>query len=124
MSALLRFRCPSCLHVLTVDPRLAGTAAPCPLCAAVIIAPAPVAHGIPFATLLGTHPSPFVPADPAAADPKTKSATSSNKVVLADGFISQSHRDKKDSVATLRMILFAALTLGACIVTALLLTGD
>lgn len=118
----LSFRCPSCLQVLLVDPRLAGTAAPCPLCAAPIVAPQPVVNGIPFATLLGAQPSPFTPSDPSASVSQTKTTSSPNKVVLADGCISQSHSDKKDSAATLKMLIFVILTLGACLITALFLT--
>lgn len=119
--ARLSFRCPSCLNVLVVDPRLAGTAAPCPMCAAHIIAPQPVAHGIPFAMLVGAQPSPLTPSESGASTSKIKSASSSSKVVLADGGLSQSRLEKKDTMATLKMIIFAILTIGACLATAMVL---
>lgn len=119
--ARLSFRCPSCLNVLVVDPRLAGTAAPCPMCSAHIVAPQPVAHGIPFAILVGAQPSPFLPSGTSSPTQKTKSASSSSKVVLADGGLSQSRMEKKDTMATLKMIVFAILTIGACLAAALVL---
>lgn len=119
--ARLSFRCPSCLNVLVVDARLAGTAAPCPMCAAEIIAPQPVANAIPFAMLAGAQPGPFTPPDTAYSSNNTKSASSSSKVVLADGGISQYPMEKKDTMATLKMIIYAILTIGACLAAALLL---
>jgi hypothetical protein len=91
------------------------------MCAAHIVAPQPVAHAIPFAILYGSPPAPFAPSEAALPIQKTKSASSSSKVVLADGGLSQSRMDKKDTMATLKMIIFAILTVGACLAAALLL---
>jgi hypothetical protein len=91
------------------------------MCAAHIVAPQPVAQGIPFATLLGAQPAPFAPAETSPSNQKTRSASSSSKVVLADGGISQARMEKKDTMATLKMIIFILLTVGACLAAAFIL---
>jgi hypothetical protein len=91
------------------------------MCAAHIIAPQAVANAIPFAILVGAQPTPLAPFDSGTSTQKTKSASSSSKVVLADGGISQSRMEKKDTMATMKMIIFAILTIGACLVAALVL---
>lgn len=119
------FRCPSCLGVLTVDLRLSGTSAPCPLCGAPIIAPRPVNQGIPFATLLGAQPTPFV-SGPAhvPAEASRKAEPPKGRVVLVDGGLSQDHINRKDAVTTIKMIVFSILTAVICLGAAWLLLSS
>jgi hypothetical protein len=91
------------------------------MCTAHIVAPQPVAHAIPFAMLVGAQPTPVSPAEVPPIQNKIKSESSASKVVLVDGGIGPSRMEMKDPVAALKMIMFAILTLGACLVAALLL---
>ena len=118
----INFRCPSCMQVLSVDLRLAGTKAPCPMCRALIVAPAHHPNLPPFASFADaqTHTN----NNPQQADsmpPNSRPSGTTGKVVLADAGINLMHKERKDTVATLKMVIFAVITLGICLAAALLL---
>jgi hypothetical protein len=116
------FRCPSCLNVLATESRLASTAAPCPLCTAHIVAPTPLAHGVPLATLADGPTAPFTPRQPAApAASHSRPAGPHQKVILVDGAINQAHLQRKDAMTTVKMIVLSILTAGICLAAAWLL---
>lgn len=121
-SGTFYFRCPSCLNVLATESRRASTAAPCPLCTAQIVAPTPLAHGVPLATLADGPPAAFTPRPPAApATPPSRPAAPHQKVVLVDGAINQAHLQRKDAMTTVKMVVLSILTAGICLAAAWLL---
>lgn len=101
------FRCPSCLNVLSVQTQMEGTTAPCPLCAASIVAPAPVERAIPLAQLVNNRDSPLSPvAGRSGADSRTR-----GRAILVDDKI---NRNPTDGDANSRILFFVILTVLFC----------
>lgn len=113
-----QFRCPSCLSVLSVQGQMAGTTAPCPLCAANIIAPPAIDRAIPMAQLGDVPNTPF-----SAVDTPGKSRIESRthgRSILVDDKI---NRGSSDAASNGKILFFVILTAAFCALGAWLMTS-
>ena len=95
----LKFHCTACGILLTIDAAKAGVTGPCPKCGVRITAP---------------RVAPQAASPPSSSRPVRKIARTHKGRVLADTGIDHAHIQNRESLQSLKVLLFFLLAFGAC----------